>query len=215
MQNINAMASILDQAPVIPVIMIENVADAVPLAQALVAGGIRVLEVTLRTDAALEAIRRIRNEVPDAIVGAGTVLTPAQLDQVAETGAAFAVSPGATRTLFDAAESSPVPLLPGTSTASEVMTALERGYTFMKLFPAEAVGGTALLSSLASPLPAARFCPTGGIDPDKAKRYLVLPNVVCVGGSWLAPRDAIRDGNWMRITDLARETFSLRQSKGA
>lgn len=215
MQNINAMASILDQAPVIPVIMIENVADAVPLAQALVAGGIRVLEVTLRTDAALESIRRIREDVPDAIVGAGTVLTPAQLDQVAEIGAAFAVSPGATRTLFDAAESSAVPLLPGTSTASEVMTALERGYTFMKLFPAEAVGGTALLSSLASPLPAARFCPTGGIDPDKAKRYLALPNVVCVGGSWLAPRDAIRDGNWTRITDLARETFSLRQSKGA
>jgi 2-dehydro-3-deoxyphosphogluconate aldolase / (4S)-4-hydroxy-2-oxoglutarate aldolase len=215
MQNIDAMASILGQAPVIPVIMIEHVADAVPLAQALVAGGVHVLEVTLRTDAALEAIRRIRNEVPDAIVGAGTVLTPAQLDQVAEIGAAFAVSPGATRTLFDAAESSPVPLLPGTSTASEVMTALERGYTFMKLFPAEAVGGTTLLSSLASPLPAARFCPTGGIDPEKAKRYLALPNVVCVGGSWLAPRDAIRDGKWTRITDLARETFSLRQSKGA
>ncbi|PVE20413.1 keto-deoxy-phosphogluconate aldolase, partial [Microvirga sp. KLBC 81] len=207
MSEASQIAAILGQGPVIPVILVEDVADAVPLAKALVAGGVRVLEVTLRTEAALEAIRRILAEVPDAIVGAGTVLTPAQLDAVATLGAAFAVSPGATPALLDAAASSPVPLLPGTATASEVMAVLERGYTHMKLFPAEAVGGVALLSSLASPLPAARFCPTGGIDPEKAKRYLACPNVVCVGGSWLAPRDAIRQGDWGRITDLARATL--------
>jgi 2-dehydro-3-deoxyphosphogluconate aldolase/(4S)-4-hydroxy-2-oxoglutarate aldolase len=211
MSKASPLTPILSQAPVIPVIQIEDAADAVPLARALVAGGVRVLEVTLRTQAALEAIRRIRAEVPDAIIGAGTVLMPAQLDAVATLGAAFAVSPGATPTLLDAAAGSPVPLLPGTATASEVMTVLERGYTDMKLFPAEAVGGAALLSSLASPLPTARFCPTGGIDPAKAKRYLALPNVVCVGGSWLAPHDAIRQGDWNRITELARATLSLRE----
>jgi 2-dehydro-3-deoxyphosphogluconate aldolase/(4S)-4-hydroxy-2-oxoglutarate aldolase len=212
MSDNSSIAAILNQAPVIPVIMIEDVAHAVPLAKALVAGGVRVLEVTLRTEAALESIRRIREGVPDAIVGAGTVLTPTQLEKVAAIGAAFAVSPGATPTLLDAAAGSPVPLLPGTATASEVMQVLERGYTYMKLFPAEAAGGISLLSALASPLPAARFCPTGGIDPEKAKRYLALPNVVCVGGSWLAPRDAIRLGDWQRITDLARATLGLKGS---
>lgn len=204
------IASLLSRAPVIPVIMIEDVAHAVPLARALVAGGVTVIEITLRTDAALEAIRRIRAEVPEAVVGAGTVLTPAQLDHAGAAGAVFAVSPGATPTLLDAAAASPVPLLPGTATASEVMAVLERGYTCMKLFPAEAAGGIALLSALASPLPNARFCPTGGIDPDKARRYLALSNVICVGGSWLAPRDAIREGDWQRITDLARATLGLR-----
>lgn len=192
--------------------MIEDAAHAVPLARALVAGGVNVLEITLRTEAALEAIRRIRDEVPDAVVGAGTVLTPIQLEDIAAIGAAFAVSPGATPTLLDTAAGSPVPLLPGTATASEVMAVLERGYTYMKLFPAEAAGGITLLSALASPLPAAHFCPTGGIDPEKARRYLALPNVVCVGGSWLAPRDAIHQGNWRRITDLARATLRLKNS---
>jgi 2-dehydro-3-deoxyphosphogluconate aldolase/(4S)-4-hydroxy-2-oxoglutarate aldolase len=203
------MAMILRRAPVIPVIQINEVGDAVPLAKALVAGGVRVLEVTLRTAAAFEAIQRILAEVPEAIVGAGTVLTPAQLDKVVSLGTAFAVSPGATPALLDAAAGSKVPLLPGIATASEVMAVLERGYTYMKLFPAEAMNGIALLSSLASPLPSARFCPTGGIDPEKAKRYLMLPNVVCVGGSWMAPNDAIREGKWDRITELARATLSL------
>jgi 2-dehydro-3-deoxyphosphogluconate aldolase / (4S)-4-hydroxy-2-oxoglutarate aldolase len=206
----SAIAGILAQGPVVPVIVIEDVAHAVPLAKALVAGGVRVLEVTLRTGAGLESIRRMRAEVPDAIVGAGTVLTGAQLEEVAGVGAAFAVSPGATRALLDAAASSPVPLLPGSATASEVMALLERGYGHMKLFPAEAAGGVELLSSLASPLPAAKFCPTGGIDVEKAKRYLALPNVVCVGGSWLVPRDAVRQGDWARITGLARATAELK-----
>ncbi|EIM26391.1 bifunctional 4-hydroxy-2-oxoglutarate aldolase/2-dehydro-3-deoxy-phosphogluconate aldolase [Microvirga lotononidis] len=211
MSKAGPLATILSQAPVIPVIQIEDVANAVPLARALLAGGVRVLEVTLRTEAAFEAIRRIQAEVPEAIVGAGTVLTPDQLDAVANLEAAFAVSPGATPALLDAAAGSPVPLLPGTTTASDVMAVLERGYTHMKLFPAEAVGGAALLSSLAAPLPTARFCPTGGIDQEKAKRYLALPNVVCVGGSWLTPRDAIRQSDWNRITELARTTLSLRE----
>jgi len=205
------IADILADGPVVPVIVVEDVAHAVPLARALVAGGVRVLEVTLRTEAGLESIRRMIAEVPEAIVGAGTVLTGTQLDEVARLGAAFAVSPGATPSLLDAAAGSPVPLLPGTATASEVMAVLERGYSYMKLFPAEAVGGVDLLSSLASPLPAARFCPTGGINPEKAKRYLALKNVVCVGGSWLVPRDAVRDGDWSRITSLARGTAVLRQ----
>jgi 2-dehydro-3-deoxyphosphogluconate aldolase/(4S)-4-hydroxy-2-oxoglutarate aldolase len=208
------IAAVLADGPVIPVIVIEDVAHAVPLAKALVAGGVRVLEVTLRTEAGLEAMRRMLGEVPEAIVGAGTVLTGAQLEEVAAIGAAFAVSPGATKTLLDAAQGSPVPLLPGTATASEVMQVLERGYTYMKLFPAEPAGGVELLSSLASPLPAARFCPTGGIDPEKAKRYLALSNVVCVGGSWLVPRDALRQGDWARITELARGTAGLRQGAG-
>jgi 2-dehydro-3-deoxyphosphogluconate aldolase / (4S)-4-hydroxy-2-oxoglutarate aldolase len=207
------IASILSEGPVIPVIVIEDVAHAVPLAQALVAGGVRVLEVTLRTEAALESIRLIREAVPEALVGAGTVLTGAQLDEVASVGATFAVSPGATPALLDAAAKSSVPLLPGTATATEVMAVLERGYTYMKLFPAEAAGGVPLLSSLASPLPAARFCPTGGIDPEKAKRYLALPNVVCVGGSWLVPRDAVLKGEWGRITDLARASLGLKEGR--
>jgi 2-dehydro-3-deoxyphosphogluconate aldolase / (4S)-4-hydroxy-2-oxoglutarate aldolase len=210
MPDADAVGAILSLGPVVPVIVIEDVAHAVPLAEALVAGGVRVLEVTLRTEAGLESIRRIRKAVPDAVVGAGTVLTGAQLAAVAAAGGAFAVSPGATTSLLDAASDSPVPLLPGTATASEVMAVLERGYTYMKLFPAEPAGGVALLSSLASPLPAARFCPTGGIDPEKAKRYLALPNVVCVGGSWLVPRDAVLQGDWGRITDLARATLGLR-----
>jgi 2-dehydro-3-deoxyphosphogluconate aldolase/(4S)-4-hydroxy-2-oxoglutarate aldolase len=205
------IAAVLADGPVIPVIVIEDVAHAVPLAKALVAGGVRVLEVTLRTEAGLESMRRMLGEVPEAIVGAGTVLTGAQLEEIAAIGAAFAVSPGATEALLDAARDSPVPLLPGTATASEVMQVLERGHTHMKLFPAEPAGGVELLSSLASPLPAARFCPTGGIDPEKAKRYLALPNVVCVGGSWLVPRDALRQGDWARITELARGTAGLRQ----
>jgi 2-dehydro-3-deoxyphosphogluconate aldolase/(4S)-4-hydroxy-2-oxoglutarate aldolase len=201
---------ILACGPVVPVIMIDRLADAVPLARALLEGGVRVLEITLRTAAALDAIRAIRDAVPEAILGAGTVTTPAQLEEVTRLGVAFAVSPGATPRLLDAAAASPVPLLPGTATASEVMAVLERGYRAMKLFPAEAVGGVALLRALAAPLPAARFCPTGGIDPENAGDYLALPNVVCVGGSWLVPKAAIAAGDWPRITELARAAAALR-----
>jgi 2-dehydro-3-deoxyphosphogluconate aldolase/(4S)-4-hydroxy-2-oxoglutarate aldolase len=199
---------ILRSGPVVPVIVLDDAEAAVPLARALLEGGVRVLEVTLRTAAGLESIRRIRAEVPDAIVGAGTVLTPDQLAEVERLDAAFAVSPGATPSLLDAAARSPVPLLPGSATPSEVMGLLERGYRYMKLFPAEQVGGVELLKALASPLPEARFCPTGGIDATKAETYLALPNVVCVGGSWIVPRDAIKHGDWARITALSREAVA-------
>ena len=197
--------------PVVPVIVIEDVAHAVPLARALVAGGLRVLEVTLRTaGGARSRSARIATRCPRRIVGAGTVLTGAQLEEAAAVGAAFAVSPGATPALLDAAAR-----LAGAAPAAaprpraRSMALLERGYTYMKLFPAEAAGGVAALNSLASPLPAARFCPTGGIDPEKAGRYLALPNVVCVGGSWLVPRDAMRQGDWAKITELARGAAAL------
>ena len=199
---------ILRSGPVVPVIVLDDAATAVPLARALLEGGVRVLEVTLRTSAGLESIRRILAEVPDAIVGAGTVLTPDQLVEVERLGAAFAVSPGATARLLDAAADSSMPLLPGSATPSEVMTLLERGYRFMKLFPAEQVGGVELLRALASPLPEARFCPTGGIDAARAESYLALPNVLCVGGSWIVPREAIKRGDWERITALARDAVS-------
>jgi 2-dehydro-3-deoxyphosphogluconate aldolase/(4S)-4-hydroxy-2-oxoglutarate aldolase len=204
-------AEILRLGPVIPVIVVEEAAAAVPLARALVAGGVRVLEITLRTPAALAAIERILGEVPDAVVGAGTVLAADQLAAVERLGVAFAVSPGATPRLLAAAAGSPVPLLPGAATASEVMRLLEEGYAVMKLFPAEPAGGTALLAALASPLPTARFCPTGGIDASSAPRYLALPNVVCVGGSWLTPRAAVAAGDWTRITGLARAAAGLRE----
>ena len=164
-----------------------------PLARALVAGGVRVLEVTLRTEAALDAIRAMRAEVPEAIVGAGTVLSPEQLRSVAALGVAFAVSPGMTDLLLDAANDTSVPLLPGVATAGEVMRALDRGYRHLKFFPAEPAGGIPYLKALASPLPEARFCPTGGIDLQRAARYLALENVLCVGGSWLVPQDAMAE----------------------
>lgn len=195
------LASLLARTPVVPVLVIEEVKSAVPLARALVAGGLPLLEITLRTPAALDVIRAIRAEVEDAVVGAGTVLTPARLDEVERCGGRFAVSPGATQSLLDAARVHPVPLLPGAATASEVMRLLEHGYRHMKFFPAEPAGGVALLKALASPLPAARFCPTGGIDAERASAYLALSNVVCVGGSWVAPGEALRAGDWKRITE--------------
>lgn len=210
-----SIEDVLRAGPVIPVIVVERLADAVPMARALVAGGVRVLEITLRTAVAMDAMRAIIDAVPDAIVGAGTVVAPAQLEAVEKLGAAFAVSPGATTSLLDAAAGSPVPLLPGTATASEVMTVLERGLSFMKLFPAEAVGGRELLRSLASPLPAASFCPTGGIDAAKASAYLALPNVACVGGSWLVPKDAVAAGDWARVTALASAAAALAPERRA
>lgn len=201
---------ILHKAPVLPVIAIERLEDAVPLARALVAGGLPVLEVTLRSAVALDAIRAIAFDVPEAIVGAGTVLHPDDLTEVAEAGARFAISPGATERLYTAAESSPVPWLPAISTASELMRGLERGHERFKFFPAEAAGGVAALKSFAGPFPRARFCPTGGIDAASALRYLALPNVLTVGGSWMLPKLAIDSGQWDEIERRAREATRLR-----
>lgn len=204
------LEAILTSSPVVPVVVIHDLAHAVPLARALVAGGTPAIEVTLRTPVALDAIRAIATEVEGAMVGAGTVLLPRDLAAVARAGAKFAVSPGCTPALLDAAAYSAVPLLPGAATASEVMALLERGYTLQKCFPAAAIGGAALLKSWAGPLPAARFCPTGGITTDNARDYLALPNVVCVGGSWLTPRATVDAGDWKAIEALARAASQLR-----
>ncbi|WP_435220247.1 bifunctional 4-hydroxy-2-oxoglutarate aldolase/2-dehydro-3-deoxy-phosphogluconate aldolase [Streptomyces sp. Tue6028] len=203
-------ASVLDLAPVVPVVVVEDAADAVPLARALVAGGLPAIEVTLRTPAALPAIRAIAAEVPDAVVGAGTVLSPAHVVDSVAAGARFLVSPGWTDALLAAMAASGVPFLPGVSTTSEVVALLERGVREMKFFPAQAAGGTAYLKSLAGPLPQARFCPTGGIGPDSAPQYLALPNVGCVGGSWMLPADAVAARDWGRVEGLAREAAGLR-----
>ncbi len=205
-------ASVLDLAPVLPVVVIEDVSDAVPLARALVAGGLPAVEVTLRTPAALDAIREIAAEVPDAVVGAGTVITPDQVDASVAAGARFLVSPGWTDVLLTAMRASGVPFLPGVSTTSEVVALLERGVREMKFFPAEAAGGTAYLKSLAGPLPQARFCPTGGIGPATASGYLALPNVGCVGGSWMLPADAVTARDWGRVEALARAAAGLKGS---
>ncbi|MFF4551960.1 bifunctional 4-hydroxy-2-oxoglutarate aldolase/2-dehydro-3-deoxy-phosphogluconate aldolase [Streptomyces sp. NPDC001422] len=204
-------ASVLDLAPVVPVVVVADAADAVPLARALVAGGLPAIEVTLRTPAALDAIRAIAAEVPDAVVGAGTVLTPEHVAQSVAAGARFLVSPGWTDALLDAMKSSGVPFLPGVSTTSEVVALLERGVREMKFFPAQAAGGTPYLKSLAGPLPQARFCPTGDIGLDTAPDYLALPNVGCVGGSWMLPSDAVTARDWQRVEQLAREASALRR----
>lgn len=197
-------ADILDLAPVMPVVVVQEAESAVPLARALVAGGLPGIEVTLRTPAALEAIERIAAEVPEAVVGAGTVVTPDQARAAAGAGARFLVSPGCTDALASAMADTGLPFLPGVSTVSEAMALLERGVSEMKFFPAEAAGGAAFLKSLTGPLPQVRFCPTGGITADSAPAYLALPNVGCVGGSWLTPADAVASGDWERITGLAR-----------
>jgi 2-dehydro-3-deoxyphosphogluconate aldolase/(4S)-4-hydroxy-2-oxoglutarate aldolase len=201
--------SLLDRVPVIPVVVVDELATAVPIARALVAGGLPVIELTLRTPVALDAIRAIADEVPDILLGAGTVLTPGQAKEALDAGAQFLVSPGATPALLAGMTETGLPFLPGTSTVSEVLAVLEAGYSEMKFFPAEASGGTAYLSSIASPVPAARFCPTGGITLASAPGYLSLPNVGCVGGSWLTPRDAVAAGDWGRIERLAAEAAAL------
>ncbi|CAM5368378.1 MULTISPECIES: bifunctional 4-hydroxy-2-oxoglutarate aldolase/2-dehydro-3-deoxy-phosphogluconate aldolase [Streptomyces] len=206
------MTSVLDLAPVVPVVVVDDPSDAVPLARALVAGGLRAIEVTLRTPAALDAIRAVADAVPDAVVGAGTVLTPEQVTRSVEAGARFLVSPGWTDALLDAMRASGVPYLPGVSTASEVVALLERGVRELKFFPAEAAGGTAYLRSLYGPLPQVRFCPTGGIGPASAPDYLALPNVACVGGSWMLPADAVAARDWGRVEALAREAAGLGRS---
>ncbi|MEU2495796.1 bifunctional 4-hydroxy-2-oxoglutarate aldolase/2-dehydro-3-deoxy-phosphogluconate aldolase [Streptomyces sp. NPDC007883] len=207
------MTSVLDLAPVVPVVVLDDAADAVPLARALVAGGLPAIEVTLRTPAALDAIRAIAEEVPGAVVGAGTVITCGAVADAAAAGARFLVSPGWTDALLDAMASSGVPFLPGVSTASEVVGLLERGVHEMKFFPAEASGGTPYLTSLASPLPQARFCPTGGITRASAGSYLALPNVGCVGGTWMLPPDAVATRDWHRVETLARQASALRPRK--
>lgn len=202
-------ASVLDLAPVVPVVVLHDAADAVPLARALVAGGLPAIEVTLRTPAALESIRAMAAEVPGAVVGAGTVISPEHVRDTVDAGARFLVSPGWTDALLEAMKASGVPFLPGVSTTSEVVALLERGVREMKFFPAEAAGGTAYLKALSAPLPQARFCPTGGISLASAPSYLALPNVGCVGGSWMVPGDAVAAKDWDRVARLAAEAAAL------
>ena len=206
------LEAILRRSPVMPVVVIDDAAQALPLARALLAGGIRSIEITLRTSAALEAIRAIAAEIEDMAVGAGTVLSAADLDAAARAGAHFAVSPGSTPALLAAAAAQRLPWLPGVATASEVMSLREGGYRLLKFFPAAAAGGAALLKSLHGPLPDVRFCPTGGIGVESASTWLALPNVICVGGSWLTPGDRLRAADWGAIEALARQAVALRRS---
>lgn len=199
---------ILTSGPVVPVIVINKLEHAVPLAKALVAGGVRVLEVTLRTACALDAIRAIAKEVPDAIIGAGTVINPQQLREVTEAGAQFAISPGLTEDLLQAANAGTIPLIPGISTVSELMLGMDQGLREFKFFPAEANGGVKALQAIAGPFPQVRFCPTGGISPANYRDYLALNSVHCIGGSWLVPNDALESGDYDRITSLAREAVA-------
>ena len=201
---------IASHGPVIPVIVIDRVEDALPLAEALLAGGVKVLEVTLRTAAGLPAIEAIARNLPEAVVGVGTVLNADDARRASEAGARFAVSPGYTSEVGGACKDLNLPLLPGVATSSEIMAALADGFSFLKLFPAEAAGGIPLLKAWASPFGQVSFCPTGGISQVTAPNYLALPNVRCVGGSWLTPADAMRQGDWARITQLARDTHALR-----
>ena len=195
-------------APIIPVLVVEDAAHAAPLAEALVAGGLPVLEVTLRTPAALDVIREMAR-VEGGHVGAGTLLTPADVEAALEAGATFGVAPGATDRLLDACEAMGLPLLPGAATATEAMALLERGYTVQKFFPAEASGGAAALRAIGAPIPQVRFCPTGGVSLANAPGYLALPNVLCAGGSWVAPKDAVASGDRARIAALAAEAAAL------
>ncbi|WP_299785260.1 bifunctional 4-hydroxy-2-oxoglutarate aldolase/2-dehydro-3-deoxy-phosphogluconate aldolase [uncultured Marivita sp.] len=195
-------------APIIPVLVVDDASVARPLAEALVAGGLPVLEVTLRTDAALDVIREMA-QVEGGVVGAGTLLTPSDVQAAVEAGAKFGVSPGATDRLLDACEAADLPLLPGAATASEAMALLERGYTVQKFFPAEANGGAPALKAIGAPIPQVRFCPTGGVSLKNAPDYLGLSNVLCAGGSWVAPKDLVAKGDWKAIEELAREASQL------
>ena len=209
------IGALLKRAPVIPVLTLDGAADGVPVARALVAGGLPVLEVTLRTSGALEAVRAIAAEVSGAVVGVGTVVAPAQFAAAERAGAQFAVSPGATDALLAAAANSPLAYLPGMASVSEAMALAERGYRALKFFPAENSGGAGFLRSLQAPLPDLRFCPTGGVDAAKAVTYLALGNVPCVGGSWPVPAAAVQAGDWQRIESLARAAAGLRAPGGA
>lgn len=202
---------VMQDAPVIPVIVLQDLAHAVPLAKALVAGGVRMLEITLRTPQALACMERIAAEVPQAVVGAGTVRTPADAAAAARAGARFAVSPGYTAAVGRACRDAGLALLPGVATGSEIMQAQEDGYTELKFFPAMQAGGPAMLKAWSGPFFDVRFCPTGGVTLQNAPDLLALPNVVCVGGSWLVPQDAMEQGDWGRITTLAAQTLGLKK----
>ncbi len=206
-QQLNAR-QILQQGPVVPVMVIDDLSSAVPLARALVAGGIRVLEITLRTPVAIDAIRQIAAEVDGAIVGAGTVLTPDQFRACREAGSRFVISPGLTPNLLGAAQDAGIPLIPGIATISELMMGMEYGLDAFKFFPAEAAGGIPMLKAIAGPIPQIQFCPTGGITPANYRDYLALKNVSCVGGSWLAPADKVRAGDFAAVTALAKEAVA-------
>ncbi len=203
------LLDVLKLQPVVPVLVVDDVNSAVLLARALVAGGLRAIEVTLRTPAGLDAIRAVADQVEGAVPGAGTVLDAAQYEQAVDAGSQFIVSPGTTLELLDYAKTSSVPMLPGAATASEVMALREEGYKVLKFFPAEQAGGASYLKSLSSPLADMMFCPTGGINLKNANDYLSLPNVVCVGGSWVAPKALVQAGDWDGITTLAKEAFEL------
>lgn len=205
----NTIKDIMKASPVVPVMVIENLSDAVPLAKALVDGGLRVLEITLRTAPALEAIKAIKKSVPGAIVGAGTIINIETLQASIEAGAEFIVTPGSTPAIIDAAQAAGIPILPGVNTPSEAMALLEKGITEMKFFPAEAAGGIPMLKSIAGPLPQIQFCPTGGVNPKNASDYLALNNVACVGGSWMAPADLVNAGDWDEITRRALDASAL------
>jgi 2-dehydro-3-deoxyphosphogluconate aldolase / (4S)-4-hydroxy-2-oxoglutarate aldolase len=214
MTHFAAIDKFLRLSPVMPVVTVSDPTTAADLARALVRGGIRVIEVTLRTPVALRAIELIAREVPEITVGAGTVLSVGDLQSSAEAGAAFAISPGATPALLDAGTHGPIPYLPAIATASELMAALAAGYRCFKFFPAGAAGGIAMLNSFAGPFPEARFCPTGGISQATVKSYLDLPNVLCAGGSWLTPGDAVRRKDWSMIESLASKAAASRTGAG-
>lgn len=205
-----AINEIVKVAPVIPVMVVERIEDAVPLARALYNGGLKVLEITLRTPCALDAITAMVESLPDdAVIGAGTIVTPADLENAVKAGSTFLVSPGTTPALIEAAKASSIPLLPGVATPTEAMNLYVQGFTHLKFFPAEAAGGVPMMKSIGGPLPQITFCPTGGIDLAKAPSYLALPNVVCVGGTWMAPKELMQAGRWDEIERLAREAASL------
>ncbi|MEO9615889.1 MAG: 2-dehydro-3-deoxy-phosphogluconate aldolase [Nitratireductor sp.] len=208
-QKSDKLLPILTGQPVIPVLKIDRAADAAPLARALAKGGLPAIEITLRTREAIDAIRIAAAEVPEAVIGAGTILNARQFDQAVRAGARFVVSPGTTQELLDAARSTDVPLLPGATTPSEIMAAAEEGYSILKFFPAEQSGGIAFLKALSAPLAGTRFCPTGGVTPANAPTYLSLPNVICVGGSWIVPDTLLQAGDWDGIEALAREAAAL------
>jgi 2-dehydro-3-deoxyphosphogluconate aldolase/(4S)-4-hydroxy-2-oxoglutarate aldolase len=201
--------SVLKLTPVMPVVVIEDAAHAEPMGRALLAGGVKTVEITLRTPAALEAIAVLAKNLPELVVGAGTVLSEDDLDAATLAGAKYALSPGATRKLMKAARKAPIPFIPGVATASEIMRGLATGFRCFKFFPAEPLGGVAAIKALGAPLPGARFCPTGAITAEKAQDYLKLDNVLCVGGSWVTPSDKMKTGDWAAITALARQAASL------
>ena len=209
-QKTEKLIPVMTGQTVIPVLLIDKAQDAVPLARALAKGGLPAIEITLRTAAALDAIRAVAEEVPEAIVGAGTILNASHYEQAVRAGSQFIVSPGVTDAIMDAADQSTIPLLPGCATASEVMSLRQRGYTHVKFFPAEQAGGAPYLKALSSPLAGTFFCPTGGISLSNAMSYLQLPNVLCIGGSWIAPKELVNDGKWDEITALAAAAAALK-----